>query len=236
MGHDHALPAIPGPSTPDAVSAYHAGYLSHQSIPPPIQSYHSGSVPSSPQPLQPPPIQRTVKAESPHLRSPIAHVTGAISPQLHLRSRSPLLSSLRHRVTDAAFDNTATTTARGSNPGNIDMGRSTRTLSTTSPTAKSALPPSLASITSPYIVPEPQPKNFLAQMLKPGERLRTITVSPNDLAVISLARLVIHASLPLLASLLPRLTAALLGAAAREIVRGVALLEGLHPLMLTVPH
>ena len=130
----------------------------------------------------------------------------------------------------------AATTASGSNPGNIDVGRSTRTLSTSSPTAKSALPPSLAQITSPYIVPEPQSKNFPAQMLKPGERLRTITVSLNDLAVTPLARLVIHAFLPLLALLVPRFIAVLLGAAVRETVRGAAHLEGLHPLMHTAPH
>ena len=73
-------------------------------------------------------------------------------------------------------------------------------------------------------------------MLKPGERLRTITVSLNDLAVTPLARLVIHAFLPLLALLVPRFIAVLLGAAVRETVRGAAHLEGLHPLMHTVPH
>ncbi|KAF8344522.1 hypothetical protein F5887DRAFT_263283 [Amanita rubescens] len=237
MGHDHALPAIPGPTVPDAVQPYHSGYLPHQSIPPPIQSYHSGSMSSSPQALQPPTIQRSVKAENPHLRSPIsAHVTGAVSPP-YLRSRSPLPSSLRHRVTDSAFDNTTATTATsGHNRGSIDAGRSTRTLPTTSPTVKNPLPPSLASITSPYIIPEPQPKNCHAQMLKPGERLRNITVSLKDLAVIPLARLDIHAFLPLPVFLLPRTIAALLGAAVREIVTGLDLQEGPHPLTLTTPH
>jgi hypothetical protein len=73
-------------------------------------------------------------------------------------------------------------------------------------------------------------------MLKPGERLRNITVSLKDLAVIPLARLEIHAFLPLLVFLLPRTIAALLGAAVREIVTGLALQEGPHPLTLTTPH
>jgi len=72
-------------------------------------------------------------------------------------------------------------------------------------------------------------------MLMPGERLRNITVSLKDLAVTPLARLEIHAFLPLLVFLLPRITAALLGAAVRETVTGLVLQEGRHLLTLIAP-
>ncbi|KAK2459251.1 hypothetical protein APHAL10511_008728 [Amanita phalloides] len=103
---------LPGPSTPEAMHSYHLGYPVYQPAPPPVQAYHhSGSLSASPQVPPPPPIQRHERIGSPHLRSPIgAHVTSTASPPLNLRSRSPLSSSLRHRVTDSMESTTNTIT------------------------------------------------------------------------------------------------------------------------------
>ncbi|KIL56891.1 hypothetical protein M378DRAFT_434923 [Amanita muscaria Koide BX008] len=92
-----------------------------------------------------------------------------------------MVSALKHRTVDSPA------IASGSSTFNVP---STRPLSRSSSPPKGALF-SIASITTPY---EPQPKNFRAQTLRPGERLRTMYGNLKGLATILLWA-VIHAFL-----------------------------------------
>ncbi|KAF8633196.1 hypothetical protein AX15_001466 [Amanita polypyramis BW_CC] len=219
MGYHHALPGISGAQ--EAVRSYHPNYLTHRSAQAPTQAYHTTPLPSSsPQASQPPPTQRHDRIDSPHLRSPIdPHLTSAVSSPLNLRSRSPTSSSMRHRITDAS-DTTTATTSSGSSSHVNNTGRSARPLT---PAPKGSLPPSLASITSPYIVPEPQSKNYCAQMLMPGDHLRTLSANLNGPAVSPVTWWAIHALFPFLILLqLPRIIAALLPTGMPARVKGAA--------------
>ncbi|PFH53252.1 hypothetical protein AMATHDRAFT_1325 [Amanita thiersii Skay4041] len=159
----------------EAVQSHNPGLAVHQSMPPPpvTQTYH----PDLASPQAPP--QRIVKVDEQQqrVRSPIrSQHASDVSPQLPFRTRSPMTLSTRHRV--AADTNTAS--ASSSRSPVIPIPGAT-------PKSSSSLPPSLASITSHYSVSDLQSKNCLAQMLTPGEHLRTVfpnTVKhPKDLAV-----------------------------------------------------
>ncbi|KAF8624207.1 hypothetical protein AX17_007195 [Amanita inopinata Kibby_2008] len=174
-------------------------------------SVSSAQVPLPPPPQSS--SQHLDKLDNPHLRSPIrtTHLTNAVSPRLSLRSRTPIPLASRHRVL-APETTTATTVAdsstspvtsaaggggmTGNNSNNntssssiIAFNRGARSPGIVRPGApapKDILPLSLASITSHsrYAVAEPQPKNCLAQMLRPGERLRTVSLNPRGPAVL----------------------------------------------------